>query len=490
MIPLAIRKRLVKPKPVIYGVEWNQNTDTWTRIDEDGNALTLASSDFDNHLVWGNIKRCTLTADGIATFGENGRGDGLDLTGSSGRVMVRIPKFYVKSSNPSANVYRWWISPIARNGFSVHPIFLQHGGVEREQFYIGAYDADLEYDGSDEAYDANHLKLHSRTGKQPYTGSADCIWHITIDDLANEPDIGDEIAGSEGGFYIVDYVKTAGNWGGGTALDTAVIWLRKPGDSSCGIVNGDAITNTTQASEAIGNVTANPTSYYATIGDYRTKAENIGTCWGIFDIWAYSAILLLFYTEYANGDSQTLIGNGIVSKASGTGFAGENSGIDNIDTNIATNGTGTGTGINGYTPIAYRGIENLWGNVYQFIDGYNAVNAEYRIINRDGSGTYADTLTAGNYETSIAIPITSGGWISNILYEDLLQFLFIPNAVDGSSASYLYDYWYAHDTDETNILLAGGYWYCGVVAGLACRSSNCVAPGCSRGVGARLLANL
>lgn len=468
----------------VIGVEWNQGTDTWRRIDEFGNTITsLTTSDFDKHSIWGRMWRCTLTPAGAATFGSNARGDGLDLTGTSGRVMVRIPKFYVKSTNPSTNVYRWWISSSPFAGAVVHPAFFQRGGVKRNQIYIGAYAADFEYDGDNEAYNAAHEKLHSRTGKQPYTGAADCVWSIPIDDLGAEPSIGDVIAGTEGGFILIDYLKTAGAWGGGGAGDTAIIWIRKPGDDTCGILNNDAIT---ADGSPLGNATAGPTGLQVTLGNCRTRCENIGTGWGIENIWTHSALKLLWYIENATGNSQTALGRGIVDKASGTGFAGELTGADSADTNISTNGTGTGTGSDGLTPVVYRGIENPWGNCFNFIDGYNAVNAEYRIINRDGTGTFADTLTAGNYEASTAVPITSDGYISNIEYEDLLALLFIPKAVEGSSSTYLCDGTKAHDTGETNTMRIGGSWDSADPAGIAYCISWGVSTDTSRVIGARI----
>ena len=71
----------------------------------------------------------------------------------------------------------------------------------------------------------------------------------------------------------------------------------------------------------------------------------------------------MYYIEYADADSQTTIGKGI------TGAAAKSvTGDDGIDANLATNGTGTGTGVDDETPVAYRGMENLWSNVRNFID--------------------------------------------------------------------------------------------------------------------------
>ena len=88
----------------------------------------------------------------------------------------------------------------------------------------------------------------------------------------------------------------------------------------------------------------------------------------------------------------------------------------------------------------------MGGNVRQFIDGYNAVNGStsarvyYRLIKRDGSGTFRDTLTAADYEQSSDLVNPTNVYIKNIVWEDLLSLQFIGSGNSGSSASYLYDY--------------------------------------------------
>lgn len=373
------------------GVEWNQGTDTWRLIDEMANTIVstlgalISTSYFNNHPVWGNIRRCTLADDGsVNHYGSNARGDGLTLDGTDGQVMVEIPKFYVKSSSPSANVYRRWISPVAKTGFEVHPWFKQRGGTERDHAYFGAY----------EAYKPAGA-LESRTGVAP-------------------------------------------------AVSTAIATFR---------------TNA------------------------QSRNAGLGQRWGITSIWGLSAIQTLFYIEYAGADSQSLIGRGRVDAGSKL-----NTGADSADTNIGTNGTGTGTGADGQTPIAYRGIENLWGNIYKFVDGYDAVDGAggYHLINRDGSGTFANPMAGGDYESSVAAPTTTDGYIKNIVYEDLLKYLMISDGTAGSASTYLCDYFYAHNAGETNILLSGGTWAYGALAGVAYLDSTNVATLVYAILGARL----
>lgn len=459
----------------VLGTEWNQGTDTWRWIDENGN--TVLAPDVDTYRIWKKMGRCTLDASGNVMTGLNSRGDGIDLTGASGNVMVRIPKHYVKSVSPSANVYQWYMSPVPKTGYEIHPAFLQRGGNTVSEMFVGAYTAGIEYDGAT-------LKLNSQTGVQPVTGDTNCIFTVAFDAGDNEPAVGDELTnGTLDGFYVVSWTVSGGSWAGNDAAGTLL--LRKPGVTTCGWANDETITNVTKGN-TLATVNGAPGGLSVTIGNSRTWAGNIGTGWGIENFWTMSAVQLLYYVEYADPDSQTTVGKGIINKASGTGYNGELNGDDTIDANMEANGTGTGTGTNGLTPIAYRGIENLWGNVWQFIDGYNAVDAEYRLIKRDGTGTFADTLAEGSYDVSVADPITTDGYISNILYEDVTKYAFLASVTDGLSTSYLHDSWYAHDAGETNILLAGGDWDDGVRAGVGYRISMYISSNSGQNIGARL----
>ena len=94
----------------------------WQWVDADGNNISLTTTDFDNHPVWGGIQDVTI--------------DGQD--------MVEIPKFYIKqdvapSGSDQAGNKCWWVSDEAVEGFSVHPAFMD-GGVEIDQVYVGKYE--------------------------------------------------------------------------------------------------------------------------------------------------------------------------------------------------------------------------------------------------------------------------------------------------------------------------------------------------------------
>jgi len=474
----------------VLGVEWNQGTDTWRNIDKNGNTIVLTSSNFDNHPVWGNMVRVNMAVDGTINAVKGGMGT-FTNDGTNGRVMVRIPKFWVKSASSSANVYRWWISPTPMAGFTLYPAFKQSdggAGAERDFIYIAAYEADPYYD------DVN-LVLHSRTGKQPFTGGQ--IWKVNFDGGQNEPAIGDDVGtATDDNFFIVDYIVTGGTWAGNDA--SGKLWIRKPGDDTCGWTDNEQINNNTQA-----NVLANggaglgvngaTTALGFNLSQARDYAQNIGADWQIWNVWEMFAIRLLYYIEYMGANSQTAIGQGVVSKAGGTGFAGELTGADNIDTNVGANGTGTGDGVDGVTPIAYRGIENLWGNVWKWTEGWNAVSGvdaandvKYRVLKKDGTTTFADTLATYDESPNYVHTALPNGYQKNIEWNDGFELLFLPSAVTGLSTSHLYDYFYEHDNGETNVLFFGGAWASGVNAGVGCLYSSDGAAYSSRALGGRL----
>ena len=477
MIPLP-RNRIAgqEDTSLIIGVEWDtaSSSTALRRIDVDGNTVTRNAAWFNNHPVWGKMWRCCLSTGGVPTFGGNARGDGLALDGSAGQVMVRIPAGYVKSEKVGAKV-RWWVSPSPYPGFELHPAFLQRGGIFRQQLYVGAYMGCLAVTAAGTKY------LLSRTGEQPFSGEV--IVELPFSTGNSAPVVGETLTGANSGKtgVVIGYYVSSGSFGDGNAVGK--VYLKQPGVATSLFSNPENMQR------------SGPTTIMATTGTgavlpltrqlSETYANNIGsTRWGCENIWTLDLITLLYAVEYANWNSQSLtygIGQGIVNKASGAGFAGEINGYNSADTNIATNGTGKGTGTDGLTPIVYRGIENPWGNVWQFIIGLDALDAAYRILKRDGKGTPACPLTSGNYESTVAAPVVYNastmpdGYITGLLYENLSKYLLVPNAGAGSSATYLCDYTWWHRSGQTNIWLAGGRWYAGAFCGVGCRAADCVA---------------
>jgi len=227
------------------------------------------------------------------------------------------------------------------------------------------------------------------------------------------------------------------------------------------------------------------------IEEARTYAQNIGSGWQQQNVWSLSLVKLLSLTLFGRPDLQRLVGRGVVDKDSGSGFNGENTGFDNVDQEITYRNlfTAMGTGDDGYTPIVVLGLENLWGNIWNFVDGYEAVDTEYRILARDGSWNNIGPAAWGSsdYETSQASPLTDDdGYIDDLEDEELLRGLLIPASTAGSDSTYIPDYFWGHDSGENNILRSGGGWNDGSKAGLGYLTSDIGVGRSDRSIGARL----
>jgi hypothetical protein len=461
----------------IVGMEWDTSdpSPTLTRIDANGDEFSPTRDFFDNHPCYNRWRCVRDRATGKIQYGYNPRGDGLALDGSDGDVLVSCPAVYVKSEI-EGDIRRFWISPTETNGFVLHPYWYSRAGEAQDVMYKGAYE------GSLRVKDDGTLCIASVSGVQPWTGyynnTLDGMFKLGFTAGDSEPSIGDTVTGVSSGStgVIVDYYVSSGTWAGGDAAGE--LYLKQ---TSATFTDEESITFAT-VSTAGGNA-----GIALDIDDAEDYANNIDTGFGIQNFWGYTADQLLIYIEYGTLDLQS-IAKGIVDKASGSGFAGEETGADSVDSNIRESGSGTGTGTNGHTPIVWRGIENIYGNTWEFLIGANFFNTDgsYRLVNRDGSGTYAGTLAAGSYESgSGVVPNSTNGYISGFLDGDLEEFAFLPSAAAGSSSTYVCDNWW-YPRYNPSILLAGGDWSNGLDAGPGCRSASGAPSVSNRSIGARV----
>jgi len=444
------------------GVQWDRGADDTTAlqlIDVDGNPIeTLPFGSFDNHRTYREIRRCILSTTGTPTFGTNARGDGLTLDGSAGRVMVAIPKFWVKADNPSTGVYRWWISPIDLSGFEVHPAFRQRGGKEREYIYVSAYQANL-LTRDFPARKSATLALHSRTGEQPVTGSGALVTLPFTSGGTTAPTIGETMTGASTGEtgIVVDWNVTSGTWAGGDAAGTII--LRQVGTS----LESENLNGSIAGANCLTAGAQTPILLPMT--EARTYAENVGSGWGLINVWTWSAIVLLQMVEHQTMNMQAVLGRGVSDLPTGDAvFGGRINGYGSADATIGTNGTGMALGTNGQTPIVWRGIENLWGNIQTFVDGATADASDHRVKVIPRGGTTLPMATGSAREISIG-PLASvpmiGGYINDLLWEPLTRLLFLPSTATGSVGTFTCDYYFDPGA-EGCILCNGGFgWFTG-----------------------------
>lgn len=203
---------------------------------------------------------------------------------------------------------------------------------------------------------------------------------------------------------------------------------------------------------------------------FRDHARNMASGFQLRDIAAWCAYDLLYLVEYADWDSQKKIGPGIVNdtaahKTGETDAMVYHTGRANSGDNAA---------------VQYRGIENPWGNVSEFIDGINVYGQSVYICT--DPEIYTDDTDTNYPYSNIKLP--TSGWIKGLGFSSVFPWAFIPNANGGSSISYIPDYTYSGP--EWKVLNVGGHITSKQEAGLFFFHAGAISSGTSNKIGARL----
>lgn len=202
----------------------------------------------------------------------------------------------------------------------------------------------------------------------------------------------------------------------------------------------------------------------------RNKAKSYGSKFHLYDFATYCAIIFLYIVEFADWNSQSKIGKGVVDES----YAQSSGGTD-----VMNYHTGNVQGYrDGITYVQYRWIENLWGNVRQWVDGFNA-NGTTAYYCTDPS-KYADDTSTG-YANIGTLP--APGWIKDLTVTD--NGLLIPKTSGGSETTYIPDYVWS--LSGWCVLDVGGNWSNGTYAGLLYFRANDASSLSSSYISARLM---
>lgn len=160
---------------------------------------------------------------------------------------------------------------------------------------------------------------------------------------------------------------------------------------------------------------------------FRTNAKAKGAGWGLIDIAAISAIQMLILVEFATNNVQAAIGRGYCDDNSAAINTGSCNNVPNL--------TGRPSGTDGKVDVVWRGIEGLWGNVTEWVDGVNFNGGTCYVCNDPSK--YADYTATGYDSLSFTI---STGWSSDYITEEGLdtgnnKHVMIPAAAGSGSES-------------------------------------------------------
>ena len=164
------------------------------------------------------------------------------------------------------------------------------------------------------------------------------------------------------------------------------------------------------------------------LGGFRTGITAIDNKHYQYDIHTYNALELLYIVEFANLNTQATIGAGITS--------GDTI-LPTGETDILAYHTGRINGTtNDVSAIQYRWIENLWGNVCNWVDGILIQNTLVYICN--DRANYANSITNDYESTGLYTPTVSGWHKTDQAYNNCYL---IPFSVGGSDSTYTCDHY-------------------------------------------------
>jgi hypothetical protein len=195
------------------------------------------------------------------------------------------------------------------------------------------------------------------------------------------------------------------------------------------------------------------------ISNFRSYARSLGSSFGQMD-WRYFTLQMLYLVEYADYNSQLKLGKGVVSGGSSLASGG----CDSL-------GMKSGCISNdNYHSMSYRGIEDIYGNVFEFIDGINIRN--YRAYICYNPANYIENTFDGiNYLPLGYLNYSNvNGYPSTLGYDANNPAIALPTAVGGSSNTYMCDNLASATGDR--VLRVGGASLYGSNSGLFCLYSN------------------
>ena len=199
----------------------------------------------------------------------------------------------------------------------------------------------------------------------------------------------------------------------------------------------------------------------------RESASKLGTDFSILD-YHYYVLQMLYLIEYADYDSQSVLGKGVTENYDDNNDYGAviMGGTDEL-------GMKSGCLVNdGKHSMIYRGIEDIYGNTVDFLDGINIKNYQ-AYINYDFT-TYQSDVFDGNYKALGYVNKSlgdngGGGFITRLGYDSNNPLIGLPTEIDTTNTDFnnpsgIKDAYFGNSGDK--ILVVGGAFNISSYAGL------------------------
>lgn len=399
----------------IYGVSWTKADVALTRTN--GAVGFSANAGVDAGVVVNDFD----TAEIFSEFTEE--------TDADGNVFIRIPKFYIRKTD-SPTLKTWQICKQRMPGSYLPWCFYNFStGAELAYVDVGKYPA-----GN------NGTKLTSVPNVYP-TVSQNIVtfrtWATNVGAGYQQLDI--HVYDLLQVLFLVEFAKldsqgVMAGWTAGSYATTTVL------TADTAAANTIVVANATGAAFAVGQPVSLGTSRGNTSVFYGRNITQI-------DVDTPAPGSTTITVDGAVFDA--VINNVIWCCGWKNGFS---SGITASSGSLAHN-------TNGKNPFHYRRIENVWGNIWQFVDGIN-INARQAWVCKNAA-QFASNLFASPYEQLGYVNKDADGYVKYMGYDAVLPFAEFPVDV---SANFYKDYYY--QAAAQYIAFVGGEWTYGGTAGL------------------------
>lgn len=410
---------------------------------------TPATNDFDNIYPWSHMRRCNLDDNGNVTAYEGE--PTYSTNGSNGQVMVEIPRFYQKHEIVDGYEY-WWVCEMPLGGFRLSPAFIGSSGQVLDKIYIAAYDAGYDGTKATSVAGAHPEVRRTRTSFRTIAKARGAGWQLL--DIATVCDVMQFL-------FIVEFATTHCQ-----SIINGVVSLP--------YTDSHAAAFTELAANRIVIPNAQAAEYV--VG----QSIEIGTSRGGGEIAKGRVITEI--TPLADGINTALVFDGEavdVTQGNLVYSAGWIAG--GADGVVASSGSATSNS-SGKSPFKWRGIENAWGNVFQWIDGVNILDHQAWVSSTPAE--YDDTSVAAPYKKLNFKNGNENGYVKTLGEDINYPWARFPTEAGASATEYYSDNYYQNTGLRACYL--GGNFYGDTNAGLFSFSCSPVASGAGVQAGARL----
>jgi hypothetical protein len=362
--------------------------------------------------IYNKMRGCVLNADGSVNYyldpdDWTKKADGTPsvLTGADGNVMIEVPRFYFRVVRIGTEV-TWQISPVPLPGFVVHPGFIKDG-TERATRYYSAYDACVQKDA---------VAITGATTADPVVITSN-DHGLQTGDTVEIANVGGmvEINGRSFTVTRVDantFSLDGEDGTGHTAYTSGGDWSGYIGGGN--LDNATALVNT--GVHKLSSVKGRFPMVGLTRAEFRALAENNGTGWRQLDFPLWNAVAMLYLVEAQTFFNQDVLGDGNTNNTYATtaadptqaGSAHTIAGFrDDVANGSTTPANGQGTATRpGTVAMKYRGIENLFGNCWNWADAINVnvtATGNVHLANGNDRANYADGTATNHIQTLLPL---------------------------------------------------------------------------------------